>query len=68
MSVKRTHIAIPEPAAEKELKRLRQLKALAAAAGSWKDKDHPELRQGATKWVDTLRGEDESCFQKVTTR
>ena len=55
-------------AAEKELKRLRQLKALAAATGSWKDKDHPELKQGAAKWVDTLRAQDEGRFQKVTTR
>ena len=41
-------------AAEKELMRLRQLKALEAAAGSWKDKEHPELKRGAAKWVDTL--------------
>jgi hypothetical protein len=26
---------------------LRQIKAIEAAAGSWKDKDHPELRRGA---------------------
>lgn len=42
-------------AAEKELVRLRQIKALEAAAGSWKDKDHPELKQGAAKWVIRLR-------------
>ncbi len=41
--------------AEKELMRLRQTKALEAAAGSWKDKDHPELKQGAAKWVKRLR-------------
>ena len=28
---------------------LRQIKALKSAAGSWKDKDHPELEQGAAK-------------------
>ena len=44
-------------AAEKELMRLRQLKAIQAAAGSWKDKDHPELKHGAVKWVDKLRRE-----------
>jgi Arc/MetJ-type ribon-helix-helix transcriptional regulator len=55
-------------AAEKELMRLRQLKALEAAAGSWKDKDHPELKQGAAKWVDKLRRQDEKRFQKVTAR
>ena len=42
-------------AAEHELMKLRQLKALKAAAGSWKDKDHPELKGGAAKWVDKLR-------------
>ncbi len=55
-------------AAEKELMRLRQLKALEAAAGSWKDKDHPELKHGAAKWVDKLRRQDEKRFQKVTAR
>ena len=29
--------------------RLRQLKAIEAAVGSWKDKDHPELKRGAAK-------------------
>ena len=55
-------------AAEKELMRLGQLKALEAAADSWKDKDHPELKHGAAKWVDKLRQEDEKRFQKVATR
>lgn len=55
-------------AAEKELMRLRQLKALEAAAGSWKDKDHPELKLGAAKWVEKLRRQDEKRFQKVTNR
>jgi hypothetical protein len=55
-------------AAEKELMRLGQLKALEAAAGSWKDKDHPELKRGAAKWVDKLRRQDETRFQKVTAR
>ncbi len=55
-------------AAEKELMRLRQLKAIEAAAGSWKDKDHPELKHGAAKWVDKLRREDERRFRKVVAR
>ena len=55
-------------AAERELMRLRQLKALEAAAGAWKDKDHPELKQGAAKWVAKLRRQDEKRFQKVTAR
>jgi hypothetical protein len=48
--------------------RLRQLKAIEAAAGSWKDKNHPELKRGAAEWVDKLRREDEKRFQKVTAR
>lgn len=55
-------------AAEKELTRLRQLKAIEAAAGSWNDKDHPELKHGAAEWVDKLRRDDEKRFQKVTAR
>jgi hypothetical protein len=55
-------------AGEKELMRPRQLKAIEAAAGSWKDKDHPELKHGAAKWVDKLRREDEKRFHKVMAR
>jgi hypothetical protein len=60
VNTKRAHIAIPQ------LMRLRQLKALEAASGSWKDKDHPELKQGAAKWVNKLRRQDEKRFQKIT--
>ena len=42
-------------AAEEKLMRLRQLKALEEATGSWKDKDHPELKQGSAYWVTQLR-------------
>jgi metal-responsive CopG/Arc/MetJ family transcriptional regulator len=45
-------------AARKELKRLR-LKTLEKAAGSWKIKNHPELKNGAARWVQSLRREDE---------
>lgn len=55
-------------AAEKELMRIGQLKALEAAAGSWKDQDHPELKHGAAKWVDKLRRQDEKRFEKVAAR
>ena len=54
---KRGRSAFLTQAAEKELTRLRQLKALETAAGSWKDKDHPELKQGSAKWVKQLRRE-----------
>jgi Arc/MetJ-type ribon-helix-helix transcriptional regulator len=55
-------------AAERELMRLRQLKALQSVAGAWKDKDHPEFKQGAGKWVEKLRRQDEKRFSKVTSR
>jgi hypothetical protein len=55
-------------AARNELKRLRMLKALERAAGSWKDKDHPELRRGAAPWVEGLRKSDERRFQELTAR
>ena len=48
--------------------RLRQMKALESAAGSWKDKDHPELKEGAAKWVKKLRREYDQRFEKVTGR
>ena len=57
-----------DPGGKGKLMRLRQLKALEAAAGSWKDEDHPELKDGAAKWVEKLRAQDEKRFQKVTTR
>ncbi len=65
---KRGRSAFLTQAAEKELMRLRQLKALGAAAGSWKDEDHPGLRQGAAKWVKKLRREYDRRFEKVTAR
>jgi hypothetical protein len=55
-------------AAEMELMRLRQIKALESAAGSWKDEDHPELKEGAAKWVKKLRQEYDQRFEKVTRR
>ena len=65
---KRGRSAFLAQAAQKELMRLRQLKALKAAAGSWKDKDHPELKQGAAQWVEKLRRQDEKRFEKVAAR
>lgn len=61
---KRGRSAFLAGAAEKELLRLRQIKALEAATGAWKDKDHPELKQGAAKWVKKLRREYDQRFEK----
>jgi hypothetical protein len=55
-------------AAEKELKRLRMLHALQRAAGSWKDKDHPELRHGVARWVAKLRKLDERRISQASLR
>jgi hypothetical protein len=55
-------------AAQREHMRLGQIKALEAAAGSWKDQDYPELKRGAVKWVDMLRREDEKRFRQVAAR
>ena len=65
---KRGRSAFLTQAAEKELMRLRQIKALESAAGSWKDKDHPELKGGAAQWVKKLRKEYDQRFEKVTRR
>jgi len=65
---KRGRSAFLTQAAEKELMRLRQIKALEGAAGAWKDKDHPELRQGAAKWVKKLRSEYDRRFEKTAAR
>lgn len=55
-------------AAEKELRRLQQIEALQGAAGSWKDKDHPELEGGAAQWVRHLRKENEHRLPKAAIR
>jgi hypothetical protein len=65
---KRGRSAFLAQAAEKELMRLRQIRAFEAAAGSWKDKDHPELKQGAAQWVKKLRREYDERLEKATAR
>jgi hypothetical protein len=55
-------------AAEKELRRLRQIKALENVGGAWRDKDHPELHQGAARWVKKLRKESERRLHKAGNR
>ena len=54
-------------AAEKELMRRRQLQALNQLV-PWNQKDHPELKQGAARYVRKLRREYDQRFKKVTTR
>jgi Arc/MetJ-type ribon-helix-helix transcriptional regulator len=42
----------------------RQKQALRQAVGSWKDKDHPELKAGTSAWTKKLRHESEVRFKK----
>lgn len=56
---KRGRSAFLTEAAWKEVRRLRMLNALEEAKGSWKDKDHPELKGGAVRYVEKLRKESE---------
>jgi len=51
-------------AAEKELRRLQQIRALENVAGAWKDKDHPELKVGAARWVKQLRKESDQRLHR----
>jgi len=51
--------------AKREIKLNRQRKALRAAKGSWRPEDHPELAEGAAKWVHGLRQESLKRFERI---
>ncbi|HWF11850.1 MAG TPA: hypothetical protein VG297_25455 [Bryobacteraceae bacterium] len=55
-------------AAERELLRLRQIRALEKIGGAWKDREHPELKGGAARWVSELRKESNLRFERATPR
>jgi hypothetical protein len=55
-------------AAEKELMRLRQVKALKAAIGAWRGEEHPELKRGAAAWVAKVRRQDEKRYRTLNAR
>ena len=42
----------------------KQIAAWKATVGSWKNKDHPELKAGAVAWTRKLRRESEARFRK----
>jgi metal-responsive CopG/Arc/MetJ family transcriptional regulator len=65
---KRNRSGFLTQAAEKELRRLQQINALEGAVGAWKDKDHPELKAGAARWVKELRRESERRLHKTADR
>lgn len=48
---KRRRSAFIADAARREVERRELLAALETTAGSWKDKNHPELKAGAAAWV-----------------
>ena len=53
-------------AAERELRRLEQARAVKAAAGAWRPEDHPEHRKGAVAWVRSLRAGGERRLGRAT--
>lgn len=57
---KRGRSAFITDAATRELERRHLLEALEQAAGTWSDKDHPELKHGAEAWVRKQRRLDEA--------
>jgi hypothetical protein len=48
-----------------EIQRLSQRRALKAAAGAWKDNDHPELKRGAAAWVEQMRNESKTRLHRI---
>jgi len=54
-------------ATRKELKRIQFLQALREAAGSWKDEEHPELREkGTYQWVREQREAEDRRFKEFS--
>ncbi len=50
-------------AVNRELKRIKQGKALDKARGAWKDEDHPELNCGSEEWVKKIRQDVERAIE-----
>jgi metal-responsive CopG/Arc/MetJ family transcriptional regulator len=62
---KRGRSAFIAEVARDEIQRCQQRNALRAAAGAWKDEDHPELKDGAAVWVSRMRSDAEKRFQEI---
>ena len=62
---KRGRSAFLAEVAREEIQRRRQREALQAAAGSWKDKDHPELKGGSAAWVRKMRAESKTRSRRI---
>ena len=50
---------------EREIKLNRQRDAFRAARGSWKAEDHPELADGAAKWIREIRQESVKRYELI---
>jgi hypothetical protein len=62
---KRGRSAFITEVARDEILRRKQRNALRKSAGAWKDKDHPELKQGSAAWVNRIRAESEERFRQI---
>jgi hypothetical protein len=62
---KRERSRLVARAAWQEVKRLQQLEALKKATGAWCDNDHPELKQGAARWIRRLRRESDKRLERL---
>ena len=65
---KRGRSAFLAELARDEVQRRQQREAIRAAAGAWKDEDHPELAQGAYAWVREIRDLDNRRFEELERR
>jgi len=50
--------------ARKEVRRQKLLEFLNSNEPAWKDEDHPELAEGAAKWVRRLRAESDRATRR----
>lgn len=51
--------------ARREIKLNRQREAFRAAKGAWMAEDHPELADGAAKWIREIRQESVKRYEKI---
>ncbi len=53
---------------QREIKLDRQRETLRAVKGAWKAADHPELVDGAAKWVREIRQESIKRYEEIDRR
>jgi hypothetical protein len=54
--------------AKREIKRQQLLQLFKRKEPIWKDKDHPELKDGAAVWVRKTRADSEVRFERIQKR